>query len=217
MSRPSRGARRLKSVSAVSDLGRREQNKLEKRERLRAAAEELFQRRGYEGTTTREVAEVAGVATGTLFLYARDKQDLLFLVMHDKLQRASDEAFASLPKRASFARAARHVFGHLFRLYTANDALGRVFVRVLPGATGPNADLVNALTFAFLQRLSVMVQEAQARGELRAGVEPMLAATTVFSLYFSALTAWLSGFVDAEGLDDYFARLLGLLVHGLAR
>lgn len=217
MSRASRGARAPKSVSTVSELGRREQNKLEKRERLRVAAEALFHRRGYEVTTTREVAEAAGVATGTLFLYARDKQDLLFLVMHDKLQRASDEAFVSLPKRASFPRACQHVFGHLFRLYTANDALGRVFVRVLPGATGPNAELVNALTFAFLQRLAVMVQESQARGELRAEVEPMLAATTLFSLYFSALTAWLSGFVDADGLDDHFARLLELLVHGLAR
>src|SRR6185503_10345371 len=69
-------------------LGRREQNKLEKRERVRRAAWDLFTTKGFDATTTKDVAERADIATGTLFLYASDKKDLLFLVMHDRLERA---------------------------------------------------------------------------------------------------------------------------------
>src|SRR5262245_44638568 len=60
--------------------GQRARKKRDKLERLRAAAWELFATKGFDATTTREIAERAGVATGTLFLYAKDKPDLLFLV-----------------------------------------------------------------------------------------------------------------------------------------
>ena len=46
----------------------RDQNKEEKRTRLLEAARALFRERGYEATTTRELSQRAGVATGTLFL-----------------------------------------------------------------------------------------------------------------------------------------------------
>ena len=97
-------------MASKPELCRRESNKLEKRARLREAAELLFRRRGYEQTTTREIADAAGIATGTLFLYAHDKQDLLFLVMHEHLRVTVDEAFATLPRKAKLRGALRHLF-----------------------------------------------------------------------------------------------------------
>src|SRR4051812_33649121 len=70
-------ARTMKSRAAPPRLGRREQSKVDKRARIQRAAWDLFTTVGYEETTTREVAERADVAVGTLFLYAEDKRDLL--------------------------------------------------------------------------------------------------------------------------------------------
>ena len=58
----------------------REAKKEDKRRRIRWAAAELFRKQGYDATTTRAIAERAGVATGTLFLYVRDKDEALALV-----------------------------------------------------------------------------------------------------------------------------------------
>src|SRR5262249_17850036 len=55
------------------------------REQVRRAAFELFSSVGFDETTTQAIAERAGVAAGTVFLHASDKADLLFLVMHDRL------------------------------------------------------------------------------------------------------------------------------------
>jgi len=66
---------------AHAALSRREQNKAEKRGRIIAAARALFAHKGFEATTTLEIAEAAGVAAGTLFLYAKTKDDLLILPM----------------------------------------------------------------------------------------------------------------------------------------
>ena len=47
------------------------------------AARELFTTKGYESTTMSEVANKAGVAVGTVYLYFKNKNDLLYAVKGD--------------------------------------------------------------------------------------------------------------------------------------
>lgn len=68
------------SVSAT--LGRRERNKLAKLERIVAAASELFAEHGVDDVTTQQIAEKADIGSGTLFLYAKTKGELLLLVQN---------------------------------------------------------------------------------------------------------------------------------------
>lgn len=62
--------------------GRRERNKQAKLERIVAAAGELFAERGIDDVTTQEIADAADIGTGTLFLYAKTKGELLLLVQN---------------------------------------------------------------------------------------------------------------------------------------
>jgi AcrR family transcriptional regulator len=48
------------------------------RGRLERAASELFAERGYEGTTTADIAERAGLTERTFFRYFTDKREVLF-------------------------------------------------------------------------------------------------------------------------------------------
>ncbi|MBO0985860.1 TetR/AcrR family transcriptional regulator, partial [Rathayibacter sp. SD072] len=63
-------------------VGRRERNKLEKLERITAAASELFAEHGVDEVTTQQIADRADIGTGTLFLYAKTKGELLLLVQN---------------------------------------------------------------------------------------------------------------------------------------
>jgi TetR/AcrR family transcriptional regulator, cholesterol catabolism regulator len=208
--------RRAPKATEPAEVGRRARQKRDKLERLRAAAWELFSTKGFEETTTREIAERAGVATGTLFLYAKDKPDLLFLVFEHRLAETVDDAFRSLPN-ASLKTQLIHVLGRLFVMYEKSPALARRFVKELPGADGPNAQRVNGLTFVFLQRLGGLVEKAAERGEVRKGALPLLAAQTIFAIYFMGLLSWLSGFNSLEtALDTAISGALDLLMEGLA-
>lgn len=66
----------------ATPLGRRERNKQQKLERITAAAAELFSAHGIDDVTTQQIAEKADVGTGTLFLYAKTKGELLLLVQN---------------------------------------------------------------------------------------------------------------------------------------
>lgn len=74
--------------AARASLGRRERNKQAKRERIAAAAGALFAEHGVDDVTTQQIADAADIGTGTLFLYAKTKGELLLLVQNVHYARA---------------------------------------------------------------------------------------------------------------------------------
>lgn len=72
-------------MNSLESMGRRERNKHLKRERILSSACRLFRERGYDRTTTREISSAAEVAAGTLFSYARDKRDVILMIINDEL------------------------------------------------------------------------------------------------------------------------------------
>ena len=71
--------------------GRRERNKQEKLERIMTAASELFAEHGVDEVTTQQIADKADIGTGTLFLYAKSKGELLLLVQNAQYGAALEE------------------------------------------------------------------------------------------------------------------------------
>src|SRR5215203_3867114 len=81
---------------APQPVGRRERNKQNKLERITAAARERFAEHGVDDVTTQQIADKADIGTGTLFLYAKTKGELLLLVQNssyaDALARGRADA-----------------------------------------------------------------------------------------------------------------------------
>lgn len=202
-------ARKAKSTAPR----KRADMRAETRELVRRAAFELFSTVGFDETTTQAIANRAGVAGGTVFVHASDKVDLLSLVMHDLLDELTVERFATLPDGPLIDRFV-HVFRGAFAMYGKYPKMAAAFVRTLPGARGPNADRVNTLTFGFIHRLALLVEEAQRSGEVAPDLNPTLCAQNVFALYFSSLMAWLSGHVPMEALELLLRASLELQIRG---
>lgn len=68
-----------------------ERSKRDKARRIREASRAMFLTKGFEDATIRDIARMAEVAQGTLFLYASSKRDLLFMLYNDLIEGACDE------------------------------------------------------------------------------------------------------------------------------
>ncbi|MCW8097069.1 TetR/AcrR family transcriptional regulator [Streptomyces tauricus] len=79
---------------ASQPVGRRERNKQLKLDRITAAAHELFAERGIDEVTTQQIADKADIGTGTLFLYAKTKGELLLLVQNSLYAEALERGRA---------------------------------------------------------------------------------------------------------------------------
>jgi len=191
----------------------RERKRKEKWRRIRDAAAALFAERGFEGTTTRAIAERAEVGAGTVYLYAKTKEELLLRLFAESIEAAIEQGFASLPEAPVVDRL-MHLYAHFFGFYARDMALARVLVREM---TFGQIDLASnvRLTMSFNEQVAGLLREAAARGELRSDVPAELAARNAFSAYFMSLVAWLRGFVDADGRDAALRSTLQLQLEGL--
>ena len=178
----------------------------ETRSRILAAARDLFECKGTRGTTTREVAERAGVNEATLFRHFGSKRALL-----DAMREASCNAdqvrsvLTALPGsdvKADLSVIARHIVDRMIArrammcISLAEDAAG---TDDSPEWRGP-ALLVADLTEYFATRV--------AAGSMRG--EPLLLARVFLGMFFSYVVArklWDSSPPDdatIEALVDVF-------------
>lgn len=76
---------------------RRDGSKEDKRRQIMDVAGDLFAEHGVRGVTMQQIADSAGVAIGTLYLYVATKAELLIMVQNQKFATAIEEALAAIP------------------------------------------------------------------------------------------------------------------------
>jgi AcrR family transcriptional regulator len=198
--------------------GLRERNKEKKRDALVRAGRALFLAKGFEETTTRSIAAKAGVASGTFFLYFREKRDLLFHLFQEEVSAVQEEAFASAPEDAPLVRRLSHVFGRFYAYYARNPRLSRVFLKELIFLGEAEGGPMMSFTMSFILRLAGVVADAKERGEVRASVDATQAATQAVALYMLGLIAWFNGISPSPELTlVQVESQLELLMSGIGK
>jgi TetR/AcrR family transcriptional regulator len=112
-------------------VGRRERNKQEKLERIIAAARELFDTYGVDAVTTQQIADKADIGTGTLFLYAKSKSELLLLVQNSSYVDALEQGKAAAENAPGVLDAVIAIVRPIVECNRINIENGRTYLREL--------------------------------------------------------------------------------------
>jgi AcrR family transcriptional regulator len=202
---------------AMAGQGLRERNKADKLQRIVAAAGELFRRQGFEATTGRQICERAGVGTGTLFLYVRDKRELLFLIFEPLAEQTFARNGSGLAADETFVDGLMRVFGAFIRLYSRHPRLARLFVQELFFRADQSPGMV-ALNGRLRDLIEQMIRTARDRGELRSEVDDAAAGAAVAAHYAYWIQLWLGlGIVSRNQALAGLRNALELQVQGLGR
>lgn len=120
------------------------------RERILHHAWQLFTSHGYENTSTRQISESAGIATGTLFSHFELKLDILHSCLATRFEAVIEQA-----KETDFHRSARmkitHYAQYFFQFYCQHLAFYRTLLANKLFAKGFQAQqvtLMHSLIFA---------------------------------------------------------------------
>jgi AcrR family transcriptional regulator len=194
----------------------RERNKREKRGRIVAAARTLFERRGFEATTAREICRRAGIGTGTLFLYVRDKRELLFLVFRDEARSLFRSGSAKAARAANLIDALMALFGEFIAFYARNPELSRLIAEEL-FLRPHEPDAMGALTEEYLACVQDALAGPRGRGRLRDDATPLEQSAAFFAHYSFWVQAWLAGAVPSRAQAEAgLRRALELQIQGLS-
>jgi len=195
----------------------RERKKLETRDRIRSAAAELFTRHGYGAATMRQIAKRAHVGLGTLFNYAEDKRDLVFLIFNEELNAVTDVALAEPRPGQALLEQLLAVFRVHYRWLAAKPVLARILLQELTFySSGKQAATFHGIRKRLIDGIEQLVREAQARGRIGTREKPALIARHIFFVYSASLRWWIVARKPrpGDGLAD-LRRLLRLQIEGL--
>ena len=177
-------------ISSVSGL--REKNKLEKLQRIREATREFFIKKGYDDTTTREIALRAGVGIGTVFIYAKNKRDLLFLIANDELDEVARKSEAAVSDDASLLENLLAIFRQHYRFYAKQPALSRLLLREMTFYdSGPQAEIFQRTRERNIQLVCDVVIEALSKRLIRIDEDPEFAGWVMFCVFQVELRRWI--------------------------
>lgn len=197
--------------------GRRELNKQQKVQRIQRAAHELFEAMEYDQVTTRLIARQAGVALGTLFLYADDKLDLLFLAVNDELEQTLQAAQSAVEPAASLIDNLTAAFEPFYRYYARRPHLSKTVLRqMLFVEKGRQVRRFLGLREQLIGLCARVVDFAVKHQQIARPDDCAFVGWLLFGVYQVELRRWL--WTDRSAEDSGIRRLrraLELVVNGL--
>jgi AcrR family transcriptional regulator len=210
--------KRTPKPSGGASLGQREKNKIDKLHRIKEAARDLFLSKGFDDATTRAIASRAGVGIGTVFIYADNKRDLLFLVANDELAETTDKAEAGIRDDASCLQNLLTVFRHHYEFFGRQPELSRLMLREMTFYdSGRQADRFQATRERVIRLVGSIMRRALDRGTIRAPEDSGFVGWVAFCIFQVELRRWLT--TNELDIDEGMAalqRALTLFMQGLA-
>src|SRR5215468_4233496 len=101
----------------------------DKRERILSSAERVFAEKGYYGAKVSDIAEDAGVADGTIYLYFKSKDDLLISLFEAQMDRVH-AALAGATQSAQTASAKLRAFIRAYMELSAENRHGAEVIAI---------------------------------------------------------------------------------------
>ena len=188
-------------------MSRRERKKAQTREAIIEAARTLFEQKGYGGTRTREIAEAAGIATGTLFNYAPTKEAVVLLVWKARATSLMESGLVAASASDDPLEGILALFVPIFSFYSEDLELGRLFLQQATYAP-PNDPEMVALSEGFVARIAMFLSP-------HAGLYALHAAINVFAAYHTVLTMLLGGRIaDVSAAEHMLRDLLTVQISG---
>jgi AcrR family transcriptional regulator len=198
-------------------IGLREQNKFEKRQRIREAARELFSSLGYDAATLRQIARRAHVGLGTLFLYAQDKRDLVFLIFNEELDFVTNEALAAAHSHRELPEQLMAIFERHYRYFGKDPEMSRILLKELVFySEGKQAATFLRIRERLLSGIEMFVRSAQQNLLIRSKEAPEIIARHLFFVFSAEIRWWIANDRPnpTAGLNE-LRRLIELQIHGL--
>lgn len=181
----------------------------DKRRQILDAAVSVFAKKGYFTARVSDIAGSAGVADGTIYLYFKNKEDIVVSLFADVLERhltrAREEIATARTPRQKLLAIARH---HLAALSERRD------VAILFQTELRQSTLLSRISSkelrVYFDLLSEVIEEGQTTGAFRSGISRSLVVQSFFGALDELVTSWILSpthynLVDlAEPVTDLF-------------
>ncbi|MFL6468940.1 MAG: TetR/AcrR family transcriptional regulator [Pyrinomonadaceae bacterium] len=163
----------------------------DKREAILRAGVKVFAEKGFFNSKVADVARVAGIADGTVYLYFKSKDEILHSIFDQAMEKFIAEGRRELEKIESPVDRLRKVAElHLKRLGDDRD-LAIVFQVELRGSTKFMQEFSAAGFHEYLEVIRKTIHEGQTARIFRGDIKPIICAKILYGALDEMVTNWI--------------------------
>jgi len=191
-------------------VGRRERNKQAKLERIMAAASDLFAEHGVDEVTTQQIADNADIGTGTLFLYAKTKGELLLMVQNAQYGAALERGRAAAESVPDVLDAVLSIVQPIVHCNRSRIENGRTYLREM--VFGDPEEPHHGEALAIAAQTEAAIAAVLRRDKQRAPADAETLARVVSSVMFLSMAASLNAALSVEEIMADIRRQVSALL-----
>jgi len=186
-----------------------------KRERILDAAVKVFAAEGFYNAKVAQIAQEAGVADGTIYLYFKSKDDLLISLFEDRMEGINANLRNALQASPTAADKLRAVVRLHLELIEQNRHMAEVICVELRQSSKFIKEYANPKFGEFLRLIAGAIAEGQKSGELRADFDAPMVARAMFGALDELALAWLVRGKDRIDIPRAVEQMSTMFIEGL--
>lgn len=185
-----------------------------KREKIINAAAKFFGEKGYHNTTTSEIAEAAGVAAGTIYIYFTSKEELIVAVFEEFLGRHMERLQAGVESVDGPIARIRRLMTLGLELMENNPESAKIFLSQLRQSTTMIKTVAKRSSRAYKDIIEAVLTDGVAKGVFRE-MDTGHVASMLFGAYQMTVLDWVAS-DSSYPLADKAKELSDFVLIGLA-
>ena len=189
----------------------------DKRERILQAAIRVFAKKGFYATRVSEIAKAAGVADGTIYLYFKNKDDLLVSIFDDRIKKLIAVLREESDRCPTVEAKIERIIELQLGLLEGQRDLAEVVTVNLRQSSRLLKQYAEPLFTEYLGIVAGVIAEGQRAGVLRDDVSPGVAARALWGALDGIALTWALGDPQPQALRRAAQQLARVFVDGLRR
>lgn len=190
-------------------LGRKERHKLLRKADIIRAAEHVFALKGFHKATIQDIARQAQYATGTVYLYFKDKNSLYFSIIEEKI-RGLLHILKSKTSQTNGAREKLEVFIYeSLWFFEKNQDFFRIFAQEESRLSIKSRFAKSVIARERKDFLIELIKEAQSQGVVRKDAEAGQISDILHSIIISFVFSW---WQEGAGRKKDLKGMLGMIM-----
>ncbi|NRF04385.1 TetR/AcrR family transcriptional regulator [Bacillus safensis] len=154
------------------------------------AAVVVIAENGYHQSQVSKIAKQAGVADGTIYLYFKNKEDILISLFKEKMGQFIERMETDIQKKPSAKEKLLLLIEEHFRMLAQNHHLALVTQLELRQSNLELRQKINEVLKGYLNMLESILTKGKKTGEFRQNLDVRLARQMVFGTIDETATTW---------------------------
>ncbi len=186
-----------------------------KHQKILQAAVKVFSEKGFYNSRVSEIAKVASVADGTIYLYFKNKDDLLISLFEEEFGKIVEDMRKELEKEKDALQKIRRFAKTHLSIVSRQQHLGEVLGVEVRQSTKFMKEYINKPFIEYLNLIRSIIIEGQEKGLIRKDLTPGIMKRALFGALDEMARYWVLSTKKKHSIDDAALQISDVFIRGV--